>query len=366
MNKTGFGFMRLPRTADDEIDFETLNRMVDRYFALGGDYFDTAYTYLEGESEKALRKTVVERYPREAFRLADKLPGYKVTAHEQCREFFNEQLERCGVSYFDVYLLHFLNPQNYAIAEKYDEFGFLREIKASGEARKIGFSFHGSPELLDTILTAHPEAEVVLLQINYLDWDSASIRAREQYETAVRHGKEVLIMEPVRGGQLASVPAEAEDVLRGLCPEDSVPSWAIRFATDLKHASVVLSGMSTPAQIEDNLRDFKPLTEKEREALATCATIIRAETAVACTACGYCVPHCPNQIPIPSFFNFYNEAKRVPKDTWKVKYEYERQATATAAASACIVCHACEKHCPQKLKIADTLKDVASTFEKEA
>lgn len=357
--------MRLPRTADDHIDFERLNRMVDRYFERGGDYFDTAYTYLEGESEKALRQTVVERYPRDLFRLADKLPGYKVTAHEQCREFFNEQLERCGVTYFDVYLLHFLNPQNYALAEQYDEFGFLREVKASGEARKIGFSFHGSPELLDTILTAHPEVEVVLLQINYLDWSSASIRAREQYETVVRHGKEVLIMEPVRGGQLATVPAEAEALLRNLSPEDSVPSWAIRFATDLEHASVVLSGMSTMEQVEDNLRDFPPLSVTEREALFTCATIIRAETAVACTACGYCVPHCPKQIPIPSFFNFYNEAKREPKDAWKVKYEYDRRAAESAAASACMVCRACEKNCPQKLKIADTLKDVAATFEKQ-
>lgn len=356
--------MRLPKTADDAIDFEALNRLVDRFFELGGDYFDTAYMYMEGLSEKALRKTVVERYPRNNFRLADKLPGYTVTAHEQCREIFNEQLERCGVDYFDVYLLHFLNPQNYAIAEKYDEFGFLREIKASGEARKIGFSFHGSPELLDTILTAHPETEVVLLQINYLDWDSASIRAREQYETVVRHGKEVLIMEPVRGGQLAVVPAEAEAVLRALRPLDSVPSWAIRFATNLEYASVVLSGMNTMEQVEDNLRDFEPLSDAERKALSTCATIIRAQTAVSCTACGYCVPNCPKKIPIPTFFNFYNEAKRVPSDTWKIQYEYERQAAIQASASACIVCHACETHCPQKLQIADTLKDVAATFEK--
>ena len=365
MNKTGFGFMRLPRTADDAIDFDALNRIVDRFFELGGDYFDTAYTYLEGESEKALRKTVVERYPRDSFRLADKLPGYKVTAHEQCRAFFDEQLERCGVAYFDVYLLHFLNAKNFAIAEKYDEFGFLREIKASGEARKIGFSFHGTPELLDTILTAHPEVEVVLLQINYLDWNSASIRAREQYETAVRHGKEVLVMEPVRGGQLATVPAEAEVILRALRSEHSVPSWAIRFATDLEHASVVLSGMNTMEQIEDNLRDFEPLSDTEREALNTCATVIRAETAVSCTACGYCVPHCPNNIPIPSFFAFYNEAKREPADAWKVRYAYDEQVKTSSPASACVVCRVCEKHCPQKLKIADTLKDVAATFEKK-
>lgn len=365
MNKTGFGFLRLPRTADKGIDYAVLNPMVDRFLALGGNYFDTAYTYLEGLSEEAIRKAVVERYPRDSFRLASKLPGYKVTEYSQCRTLFNEQLERCGVDYFDVYLLHFLTAKNYAIAEQYDEFRFLREIKAEGKARKIGFSFHDGPELLESILTAHPEVDVVLLQLNYLDWDSVSLRARELYEIAVRHGKTVLVMEPVRGGQLATLPEEAEALLRSLRPEDSMASWAIRFATNLPAAAVVLSGMNTVEQMEDNMRDFPPLSDEERAALGQCAAIIRSKTAVACTACGYCVPQCPKHIPIPSLFALYNDASRVPDDAWKIQHAYDALAKAHAAASACIACRRCEQNCPQRLSVAQLLTDVQKVFEKQ-
>ena len=197
MNKTGFGFLRLPKldgNDDKSVDYAVLNGLVDAFLERGGDYFDTAYTYLGGVSEEALRRSVVERYPRERFRIADKLPGYKVKEPDQCRDFFEESLRRCGVDYFDVYMLHWLNERNYAKAQKLDEFGFLRQLKAEGKARKTGFSYHDSPELLDRILTDHPEVDIVQLQINYLDWDSPALQARRCYETAVRHGKRVVIM----------------------------------------------------------------------------------------------------------------------------------------------------------------------------
>lgn len=363
MNKTGFGFLRLPRTADQGIDYDILNPMVDRFLALGGRYFDTAYTYLGGFSEEAIRKSLVERHPRDSFILADKLPGYKVKSPGDCRMFFDQQLCRCGVEYFDVFLLHWLNEENYAIAERFDEFGFLRQLKADGKAREIGFSYHDSPELLDRILTAHPEVDIVQLQINYLDWDSVSLQAAKLYEVALRHNKKVVIMEPVKGGNLASLPADAEDILRRLRPEDSIASWAIRFATDLDRVAVVLSGMNTMEQMEDNMRLLPPLTAEERRALDTCARIIRSNTAVACTGCAYCAPNCPKGIPIPQFFALYNDYARNPGEDWKMQYAYDTLATAQTKASACIGCRKCEHNCPQGLAITDYLKDVAKAFE---
>lgn len=227
MNKTGFGFLRLPRLSPEEnagIDYGLLNSMVDAFLSLGGDYFDTAYTYLGGASEEAIRRAVVQRHPRASFRIADKLPGWKVTSHEDCQRYFDEQLARCGVDYFDVYLIHWLNAANYQICEEYDEFAFLRRVKQDGKARKIGFSYHDSPELLDRILAEHPETDYVQLQINYLDWDSVSIQSRECYETAVRHEKKVIVMEPVKGGSLATLPAEAAKLLKQMHPRESVAS----------------------------------------------------------------------------------------------------------------------------------------------
>ena len=203
MNKLGFGFLRLPQTEEKEIDWPLLNEMVDAFLAGGGTYFDTAYTYLDGKSETALRRSLVDRHPRESFRIADKLPSWKVTCPEDRERYFREQCQRCGVDYFDVYLLHWLNRVNYAIAERFDEFGFLRELKQAGKVGKIGFSYHGDAETLKDILSAHPEVEVVQLQINYLDWDSPALEAHKCYDIASRYGKEVVVMEPVKGGTLA-------------------------------------------------------------------------------------------------------------------------------------------------------------------
>lgn len=363
MNKTGFGFLRLPRVdADDEtsVNYDILNAMVDEFLAAGGDYFDTAYTYLRGASEEAIRASVVERHPRHAFRLADKLPGYAFFSREDCRRCFEISAKRCGVDWFDVYLLHGLNGENYGFAQKYDQFGFLSELKAEGKARSIGFSYHDSPELLERILTDHPEVDYVQLQINYLDWNSPAIQAKRCYDVAVRHGKRVIVMEPVKGGSLAAPPAEAAALL----PQDESPAaQAIRFATDLKAVEIVLSGMNSMEQLRDNMRDFPPLTDPERKTLEAAAKIIRGNTAVGCTACGYCTPGCPMGIPIPKFLALYNEYARSPGEDWKMEYLYNDLTRAFAPASACVGCGQCVRRCPQKLDIPAHLSALAKVFE---
>jgi len=366
MNKTGFGFLRLPRLDPNDphsVDDPLLNAMVDRFLVLGGRYFDTAYTYLGGTSEEAIRSALVLRHPRDSFILADKLPGYKVKSYDQCRRYFDESCRRCGVDYFDVFLLHWLNDRNYAIAQAQEEFCFLQELKDQGLARKIGFSYHDGPELLHRILTEHPEVDYVQLQINYLDWDSVALQARQCYEVAEAHGKRIIIMEPVKGGSLAALPQEAEALLRRFDPAASMASWAVRFATDLPQVDVVLSGMNTMAQIEDNLQSLKPLTNPEREALAEAARIIRSQTAVPCTGCGYCLPHCPVSMPIPRYFALYNDYARSPGDDWKMQHAYDALARTGVKASACLQCRRCEANCPQQLPITEHLQAAARAFE---
>lgn len=365
MNKTGFGFLRLPRTAEDGIDYDILNPMADRFLELGGTYFDTAYTYLGGLGEEAIRKAVVERYPRDRFILADKLPGYKVRSYDECHTYFEEQCRRCGVDFFDVFLLHWLNGENYAIAQQQDEFRFLRQLKAEGKAKKIGFSYHDGPELLERILSDHPEVDIVQLQINYLDWDSVSLQASKLYEVAARHGKQIVVMEPVKGGSLANLPEDAVRLLKSLRPSESIASWAIRFATGLEHVAVVLSGMNTMEQMEDNMRHLEPLSEQEQAVLKACAGLIRSNTAIACTGCGYCAPDCPVTMPIPQLFALYNDHARSPGEDWKIQYVYDALAKKYAKASDCIGCRKCEKNCPQGIPITDYLNKVKAAFEAE-
>ncbi len=362
MNKLGFGFLRLPKR-DRDFDWETVSRMVDAFLAGGGRYFDTAYTYLDGMSEEGLKRCLVNRHPRESFQIADKLPGYLVKQPEDMRRMFEEQLIRCGVEYFDVYMLHWLNRKNYAIAEKFREFAFLEELKRAGKAKKIGFSYHGDAQLLEQILTAHPETDIVQLQINYLDWDDPGIEAGKCYEAACRHGKEVVVMEPVKGGILADLPGEAEALLKAHAPEDSPASWAIRFAQDLDHVSVVLSGMNSMTQMEDNLRDKDALSDEEREILKEVAKILNRSTAVPCTGCRYCVSHCPNEIAIPDYFAIYNSYCRYPDEDWKMRPVYEKLALTHGRASACIGCGMCESHCPQNISIHTFMPKIAEAME---
>lgn len=362
INKLGFGFLRLPKK-DGDFDWKTVNAMVDTFMESGGTFFDTCYTYLKGKSEQGIRQCVAERKPRESFQLCDKLPGYLFKSYEDGQKFFDIQRERCGVQWFDVLMLHWLNDAHYAIAEKYDEFRFLREKKAQGLAKRIGFSYHGDAALLDRILTEHPEVDVVLLQLNYLDWESAGIQSRLCYETCVRHGKAVMAMEPVKGGTLAALPEETEVLLRGRHPHWTPADWALRFVQSLPQVEICLSGMGEVAQVQANIQPFAPLDGEDLALLARVADMIRSKTAIGCTGCGYCVSHCPKGIPIPQYIRLYNELERYPADGWKVTPVYQQMALSAGKASDCIGCRGCEQHCPQKLPISEHMKAIAEKME---
>ena len=277
--KLGFGFLRLPQTENGEVDLETAKQMADMYLARGFSYFDTAYIYLNGDSEAALRQAVVERYPRETFQIADKLPCSHLRKGMTAQQIFAEQLERCGVDYFDVYLLHGLDAADAAYAEQMGCFDFLQEQKALGRIRYTGFSFHDTAEVLDGILSWHPEIDLVQIQLNYLDWDNPIIQSGACYEVCRKHGKPVLVMEPVKGGTLANVPQKALALLHGEAPAHR----ALRFAASQEGVAVVLSGMSTICQVEENtaiMSPFVPLSREEREILPQVAELIRADEAI--------------------------------------------------------------------------------------
>lgn len=373
MKQLGFGMMRLPLKDPKEqtqVDRAQAQVMVDAFLESGFTYVDTAYFYHGGESERVVKDILTSRYPRERYLLADKMPlanlKVKGTVEKQAA-IFDEQLEKCGTAYFDRYLLHCLNAENYQIAQRLDTFSFLMKKKEEGKLRHLGFSFHDKAELLDQILTEHPETEFVQLQINYLDWDDERIQSRKCYETAVRHGKKVVVMEPVKGGRLAKLPAEAEKLLREVHPDWSPASWAIRFAASLPEVEIVLSGMSDMAQVADNtcfMADFQPLTEEETALLAKVAEILSALPAVECTACRYCVAGCPRDIPIPDYFALYNGDQMALRQGLPVrKADYERLAASGGKASACVSCRQCEQACPQHLKVVDHLARVAKTYE---
>jgi len=366
MNKTGFGYLRLPQLdteAGQVVDLDAVNALTDEFLALGGTYFDTAYTYLGGRSEDALRRCLVQRHPRRSFRIATKLPGYKMRSIADCEAAFHEQLQRCGVDWFDVYLLHWLNDKNYAIAEAQGQFDFLRRLKAEGKAKEIGFSYHDSPALLEQILTKHPDMDYVQLQLNYLDWESPALQARQLYEVAARHGKRIIVMEPVKGGQLAKLPPAAEALLRQRDGAASMASWAVRFVMSLPEVEIVLSGMNELSQVQDNMADLQTLTAEEHALLLQAAELIRADTAVPCTGCSYCTAGCPMNIPIPQYFALYNEYARTPEQGWKMGHAYRALAEKGGKASDCITCRMCEGSCPQKLPITEHLQAVAKAFE---
>lgn len=371
--KFGFGTMRLPLLKADDaasIDYDTLSKMVDVYMAAGFTYFDTAYPYHQEMSEGAVRKCLVERYPRESFVLADKMPILRVTSPEDYQKFFDEQLERCSVTYFDYYLLHNMGIDRYVKTQKYGGFEFIKNLKEKGLVKNIGFSFHDSAEVLDKILTEHPEVDFVQLQINYLDWESEVVQSSRCYEVAVKHGKPVIVMEPVKGGTLINIPAEAKKMMDectvnlGGNPEKvSEASYAIRYAASLDNVMLVLSGMSSLSQVEDNIsfmKDFKPLNATEKEMLAKCAAIINGATAVQCTACKYCLEECPISVNIPGYFGLLNLYRSLNK---KTNMYYERAVFGHAKASECLKCGKCEKICPQHINIREKLVEFTDIYE---
>lgn len=363
--------MRLPLTNPDDmtaIDIEQMKKMVDEFIGKGFTYFDTAYPYHNGMSEVAFRKAVSERYPRQAYTVTDKMPCWEIETEADLERIFNVQLERCGVSYFDYYWLHALNRDYYKTMERVHGFDFIARKKAEGKIRHIGFSFHDDLALLQQILDEHPEAEYVQLQINYLDWEDASIDSRRCYEACVAHHKPVIVMEPVKGGSLAKVPAEVEEMFKEVHPEMSPASWAVRYAASLDNVMMVLSGMSNLEQMEDNtsyMENFEPIDDKEQEIIQTATGIIRHSIAIPCTACHYCTEGCPQQISIPEYFALYNTLHLFGrKQQWmNTSINYGVLNQTHGKASDCIECGQCEEHCPQHIQIIDNLKKVAQTFE---
>ena len=293
------------------------------------------------------------------------MPILQVKAPEDYDRFFTEQLRRCGVTYFDVYLLHNLGRDRYPNTERVGGFEFLKRLKEHGQARNIGFSFHDDAETLDRILTEHPEVDVVQLQINYLDWDGAVAQSGRCYEVAVRHGKDVVVMEPVKGGQLAKLPDAAMKLFEDFYGADapSPASLAIRYVASLEQVKVVLSGMSTPEQVSDNtayMRDFAPLSAGEHELTVQIAQELKRSIKVSCTGCRYCMEVCPQNIAIPDYFGLLNLHAVTGK---KTNMYYERYSMNHGKASECLKCGLCEKNCPQHIRIRDMLEEFAALYE---
>ncbi len=370
MKKLAFGLMRLPLVDENNatsIDQDRVDAMADEFIKQGFTYFDTAAPYHSKHSEIAFREAVAKRYPREAYTVTDKLSLFMIEKAEDMQQFFDEQLERLGVEYMDIYLLHALGKESYEKAKAFKAFEFAAEKKAEGKVKHVGFSFHDSAEVLDEILTEHPEVEYVQLQINYLDWEDENVQSRKCYETAVKHGKKVLVMEPVKGGALAVVSPKVEALFKEYNPEASAASWAIRFCASLEHVVMVLSGMSDEKQLADNtgyMQEFQPLNEEEMAIVQKAAEIIRSDIAIPCTGCAYCVEDCPQKIAIPDYFKIYNHLKQFQgtSEKWD-RQKYAKKAQERGKASECIECGLCEGHCPQHLNIRELLKDVAKELE---
>ncbi len=364
--KLGFGMMRLPRIeGTKDIDLEHTKRMVDAFLEAGGKYFDTAYVY-EG-SEAATKAALCDRYPRESYYLADKLNAsdFAAKSEEEAKNEIKVSLERTGAGYIDFYLLHGIDEGN---NDKYNRYGiweYMRKLKAEGVIRHYGFSFHSTPEHLDQLLTDHPDVEFVQLQINYSDWEDPLICSRRCYEIATRHGKPVIVMEPVKGGKLANPPQPVKDILQSANPNASFASWAVRFAASLPGVMVVLSGMSDMEQMEDNvsfMRNFQPLTDEEQHVIDEACQALKQFTDIACTACHYCTPGCPMGIHIPEIFAVMNVYKMY-RNLTEARNEYGWRPGGEKA-SACIACGQCESACPQHLPIISLLEEVVETLEK--
>lgn len=364
MKKLGFGFMRLPLIDDTDrrtIDYDSLYKMVDAYMSAGFSYFDTAYHYHNGYSEVALRKAVVERYERDKLIIADKMPMLMVKKKEQLDEIFEEQLVKCGVSYFDYYLLHAVGYSNYSTINKIAAFDYLRKKKKEGKIKKIGFSYHADAELLDKILFENPDVDVVQLQLNYLDWEDPLIESRKCYEIAEKHKKEVIVMEPIKGGVLANLPDDINRLFKDYSSSDSSASWALRYAASKKNVVLVLSGMSDITQVDDNISNmncFEPMNNKEYLVIEEVVKKIKKIATIPCTSCYYCVRTCPKQIKIPEYFAIYNNWKQNKKTQMLVtSMYYSNLINNSCNAKECIKCGKCKKECPQHIDIATKLQE---------
>ena len=363
----GFGCMRLPMKetegAEKCVDYEIFSEMIDEFMASGFNYFDTAHGYLGGLSETALRDCLVKRYPRESFVLTNKLSGSFFNSEADIRPFFESQLEACGVEYFDFYLMHAQGRGNFDKYKSCRAYETAFELKKEGKIKHVGLSFHDTADVLDEIISTYPEVEVVQIQFNYADYEDASVESRKCLEVCHKHGKPVIVMEPVKGGSLVNLPDEAKAVFDSL-GGGSYASYAIRFAASFDGIFMVLSGMGNMDMMRDNLSymtDFKPLEDKEWGAIEKVCAIFRAQDIIPCTDCKYCMECCPMHIPIPALFACLN-GRRAFKN-WNTDYYYELYTEDGPKASDCIKCGMCEKACPQHLKVRNLLEDVEKEFE---
>ena len=360
----GFGCMRLPMNGD-EVNLEETKQMVDAFLDAGFNYFDTAHGYIQGKSETALKACLTSRYPRDKYILTNKLSGGFFKTEADIRPLFESQLEACGVDYFDFYLMHAQGEGCYPHYKKCRAYETAFELKKEGKVRHVGISFHDRAEFLEQILTEYPEVEAVQIQFNYVDYDDLAVQSRRCYEVCRKYNKPVLVMEPVKGGNLVNLPEEAKAVLENL-HGGSPASYAIRFAAGFPGMMMVLSGMSSLRQMQDNIsfmRDFKPLNEQEMEAIHQVQEIFKTKNLIPCTACRYCTDGCPQHISIPDLFAVMN-TKQIHHD-WNADYYYDDVYTGPGRkASDCLKCGKCEKVCPQHLPIRQLLEDVAKEFEK--
>ena len=359
----GFGCMRLPMKLG-KVDYAEFNKMIDAFLESGFNYFDTAHGYLKGKSETALRDCLVKRYPREKFILTNKLTNAYIKREEDVRPFFESQLQICGVEYFDFYLMHAQSKENFALFKRCRAYEQALEFKKEGKIKHFGISFHDTAEVLDQILTEYPQIEVVQIQLKYVDYDDPAVQSRKCLEVCNRHDKPVIVMEPVKGGNLVNLPKAAKKYFKEL-GDASEASYAIRFAAGCDGVFMVLSGMSDMAQMNDNLsymKDFKPLDGRELQAVQNVCAVFQSMNLIACTACRYCTDGCPKGISIPDLFACMN-SKRIHRD-WNADYYYNQVHTKTGGkASECIKCGKCESACPQHLPIRKLLKGVAREFE---
>ena len=360
----GFGCMRLPMNGD-EVNLEETKQMVDAFLDAGFNYFDTAHGYIQGKSETALKACLTSRYPRDKYILTNKLSGGFFKTEADIRPLFESQLEACGVDYFDFYLMHAQGEGCYPHYKKCRAYETAFELKKEGKVRHVGISFHDRAEFLEQILTEYPEVEAVQIQFNYVDYDDLAVQSRRCYEVCRKYNKPVLVMEPVKGGNLVNLPEEAKAILENL-HGGSPASYAIRFAAGFPGMMMVLSGMSSLRQMQDNIsfmRDFKPLNEQEMEAIRQVQEIFKTKNLIPCTACRYCTDGCPQHISIPDLFAIMN-TKQIHHD-WNADYYYDDVYTGPGRkASDCLKCGKCEKVCPQHLPIRQLLEDVAKEFEK--
>ncbi len=361
--KLGFGLMRLPKKGIIT-DIKQTSKMVDLFLEAGGTYFDTAYVY--PGSEDATRKALVERYPREKYTLATKLNASVAITEKMAKSQLDTSLKRTGAGYFDYYLLHALMEKNYGKYDKFNLWNFAKEQKEKGIIRNYGFSFHGGPELLEKLLTEHSDVDFVQLQINYCDWESPKVKSRENYEVARKHNKQIVIMEPVKGGRLADPPERVREVFDETNKNASYASWAIKFAASLDGILSVLSGMSNVEQMQDNLsymKDFEKLSDVEREIIREAQKAFNDVKSIPCTGCGYCLEGCPQQIKIPEIFSARNEQVEYGRIEEGDK-KYAEIIKENAKASECIGCGQCESSCPQHIEIIEELKKCSEVFDR--